>query len=126
MMDFRGFKPLGRDIGGLKDAPGGGYDHNYVLDGWEPGQLTAAVLLRDANSGRVLKVSTTQPGIQVYTGNYLKAITGKAGRVYEKHAGVCLETQHFPDSPNQPSFPSTVLRPGETFRSTTIYAFSAE
>ena len=123
-MDFRAAKPIGRDIAALKDAPGGGYDHNWVIDGWKPGQLVEAGELSDSTSGRVMKVLTTEPGIQFYSGNYVKSVAGKGGRVYEKHAGLCLETQHFPDSPNQPSFPSTVLRPGEKFQSTTIYQFS--
>ncbi len=123
-MDFRKAKPIGRDIAALKDAPGGGFDHNWVIDGWKPGQLVEAGELSDSTSGRVMKVLTTEPGIQFYSGNYLKSVAGRGGRVYEKHAGLCLETQHFPDSPNQPSFPSTVLRPGETFQSTTIYQFS--
>jgi aldose 1-epimerase len=123
-MDFRTPKQVGRDIAALKDAPGGGYDHNYVIDGWKAGQLTEAAELHDPASGRVMTVTTTEPGIQIYSGNYLKAVSGKGGRVYEKHAGMCLETQHFPDSPNQPSFPSCVLRPGQTFQSTTVYKFT--
>ena len=124
-MDFTKAKPLGRDIAALKDAPGGGYDHNYVLDDTKPGAPALAAELRDPASGRTMRVLTDQPGVQLYTGNYLKDVTGKRGAVYGKHGGVCLETQHFPDSPNRASFPSTVLRPGETFRSTTVHQFSA-
>jgi aldose 1-epimerase len=124
VMDFTTAKPIGRDIAALKDAPGGGYDHNWVIPEWKSGQLADAAELFDPKSGRVMKVATTQPGLQFYSGNYLKSVAGKGGRVYEKHAGLCLETQHFPDSPNYPSFPTTVLRPGETFQSTTIYRFS--
>ena len=125
VMDFTKAKPLGRDIAALKDAPGGGYDHNYVLDDVKPGALTLAAELRDPASGRTMRVLTDQPAVQLYTGNYLKDVTGKGGAIYAKHGGVCLETQHFPDSPNRASFPSTVLRPGETFRSTTVHQFSA-
>lgn len=102
-----------------------GYDHNWVLD--KPaGTLGPAAEVHDPASGRVLAVSTTQPGIQFYTGNFLDGgLTGKGGKAYGKHSGFCLETQHFPDSPNQPDFPSTVLRPGETFQQTTIFRFSA-
>jgi aldose 1-epimerase len=125
-MDFTTAKPIGRDLAALKDAPGGGYDHNFLLDAWQPGQLTPAGTLRDPASGRVMTVTTTEPAIQFYSGNYLKAVEGKAGKTYEKHAGVCLETQHYPDSPNRPEFPSTTLRPGETFRSTTVYRFFGE
>jgi len=118
-MDFTVAKPLGRDLG----EAGGGYDHNYVLDAGRPAEPVLAAVLRDPVSGRTMEVLTTEPGVQLYTGNHLKGVNGRGGQVYAKHAGVCLETQHFPDSPNQPTFPSTVLRPGGTFRSTTIYRF---
>lgn len=105
---------------------GGGYDHNYVLDGWtDDGTLRAAAVLRDTMSGRRMEVLTTEPGLQLYSGNFLGGI-GKGGARYGKRWGMCLETQHFPDSPNQPTFPSTVLRPGDAYRSTTVYRFSAE
>ncbi len=123
-MDFTTAKPIGRDIGELKVAPGGGYDHNFVLDGWEPGKTVTAAEVSDPASGRVMTVTTTEPAVQFYTGNYLKDVAGKGGRTYGKFGGLCLETQHFPDSPNRPAFPSTVLRPGETFRSATTYRFS--
>jgi len=98
----------------------GGYDHNWVLTkGAEP-----AVSVYEPVSGRTLEVSTDQPGVQFYTGNFLDGtLTGKGGIVYEKHAGFCLETQHFPDSPNQPGFPSTILQPGATYRTATEYRF---
>jgi aldose 1-epimerase len=107
---------------------GGGYDHNFVVDGWDDdGELRRAAVLRDPVSGRTMEVLTTEPGIQFYSGNFLDGSDiGKDGVVYERRTGLCLETQHFPDSPNQPDFPSTVLRPGETYRSTTVYRFSAE
>ncbi len=122
-MDFIKAKPIGRDIAALKDSPGGGFDHNWVIDSPGEGRFALAAELHDPSSGRVMRVSTDQPGVQFYTGNYFKAVAGKAGRIYEKHAGLCLETQHFPDSPNHPTFPSTVLRPGDTFRSTTVHWF---
>lgn len=103
-----------------------GYDHTWVLDK-QPGTLNVAARLVEPKSGRVMEVQTTEPGIQFYAGNLLDgSLTGKAGRRYVKHSGLCLETQHYPDSPNQPQFPSTVLRPGATYRQTTIYRFSVD
>ena len=123
-MDFTKPKTIGKDFTQMTGTPGG-YDHNFVIDRKKPGVLTLAAELYDPKSGRVMKISTTEPGVQFYTGNYLDGtITGKGGKVYKKNFGVCLETQHFPDSPNQPSFPSTVLRPGETYRTTTVHQFS--
>jgi aldose 1-epimerase len=104
-------------------ARGGGYDHNWVLNHTGEGVARAA-RVRDPLTGRILEIWTTEPGIQFYTGNRLDgSITGKGGRVHRKHAGFCLEPQHFPDSPNKPQFPSTILRPNEEYRSTTIYRF---
>ena len=109
-------------IGGRIAQVPGGYDHNWVLNP-ATGQPHAATVY-DPTSGRTMELSTDQPGIQLYTGNFLDgSLTGLNGTVYGQHAGFCLETQHFPDSPNQPAFPSTVLRPGETFRSVTTYRF---
>jgi len=100
---------------------GRGYDHNFVLARNGAGLVRAARLLEPV-SGRTLEVFTTEPGMQLYTGNHLDGrITGKGGRVFGRYAGLCLETQHFPDSPNQPGFPSTILRPGVVFRSTTVF-----
>ena len=105
---------------------GHGYDHNWVISKRE-NELAPAARAEDPASGRVLEVFTTQPGVQFYTGNFLDGtITGKGGKVYQRRYGFCLETQHFPDSPNQPKFPSTVLKPGQTFRSTTVFKFSVE
>jgi aldose 1-epimerase len=105
---------------------GGGYDHNFVLDG-EAGQLRRIAKVSEPASGRVMEVFTTEPGVQFYTGNFLDGtLKGKGGQVYAKRAGFCLETQHFPDSPNQPAFPSTVLQPGAEYVSTTVYKFSRE
>jgi len=104
---------------------GGGYDHNFVLNHAEK-DLGFAARVNDPKSGRVLEIQTTEPGIQFYSGNFLDGtIHGKGGAVYGKRSGFCLETQHFPDSPNRPDFPSTVLRPNDRFTSTTVLKFSA-
>lgn len=103
-----------------------GYDHNYVLRG-KKDVMKLAATLHDPNSGRYLEVSTTEPGLQFYTGNFLDGkLTGKNGKAYKKSAGLCLETQHYPDSPNHPIFPSTILRPGNKYTSTTVYKFSVK
>ncbi len=103
---------------------GGGYDHNWILRG-KPGEMKVAARVYDPKTGRVLTESTTEPGVQFYSGNAIPGLyKGKTGVVYGKYAGFCLETQHYPDSPNQPEFPSTLLKPGETMRSETVYAFS--
>lgn len=103
-----------------------GYDHNFVINR-TGGGLVLAARVYEPTTGRTLEVSTTQPGLQFYTGNFLDGtITGKQGHVYKRHYGFCLETQHFPDSPNHPGFPSTILRPGETFREKTVFRFSAK
>lgn len=105
---------------------GHGYDHNFVINR-NGGGLVLAARVYEPTTGRTLEVSTTQPGVQFYTGNFLDGtITGKQGHVYKRRYGFCLETQHFPDSPNQPSFPNTVLKPGETFREKTVFKFSAK
>jgi aldose 1-epimerase len=102
----------------------GGYDHNHVLRR-SKGSLARATTVYEAITGRVLEVFTTQPGMQFYSGNFLDgSIVGKNGLAYVKHSGCCFETQHFPDSPNQPSFPSTILKPGEEYRHTTVWKFS--
>ena len=108
---------------------GRGYDHNFVLDRPSPDDTTLIVAARvvEPESGRVLEISTTEPGIQFYAGNFLDGtVVGASGRTYRQGDGFALETQHFPDSPNQPSFPSTELRPGDSYTSTTIYAVSVE
>ena len=105
---------------------GGGYDHNFVLD-HEKGELGLAARVVEPDSGRVMKVYTDQPGVQFYTGNFLDgSLVGKTGEKYVKRGAFCLETQHYPDSPNHPDFPSTILRPDEKFESTTVFKFSAE
>ena len=126
--DFRESTPIGSRIEQEDEQLrfGLGYDHNFVLDRSEGDSLTLAARVYEPTSGRVMEVLTTEPAVQFYTGNFLDgSLTGKNGAVYEHRTGFCLETQHFPDSPNQPSFPSTILRPGEEYRSTTVYRFTA-
>jgi aldose 1-epimerase len=120
-MDFNNSQQIGSRISKVK----GGYDHNYVLTK-KAGELSVAAQVYDPGSGRQVEISTTQPGVQLYTGNFLDgSIIGKGGKVYQKHFGFCLETQHFPDSPNQPSFPTAILRPGQKYEQTTVYRFTA-
>jgi aldose 1-epimerase len=124
--DFRTFHAVGQRI--RDNDPqlinGRGYDHNFVLDRRGAG-LSVAARLRDPGSGRELTISTTEPGIQFYSGNFLDGtLYGTSGRQYRQSDGLALETQHFPDSPNHPNFPSTVLRPGQTYNTTTVYGFS--
>ncbi len=114
------------DTGDEQIKLGGGYDHNFVLND-DSGKVRLAAKAREPVSGRVMEVFTDQPGLQFYTGNFLDgSVTGKDGVRYGKRFGFCMETQHFPDSPNKPDFPSVVLKPGETFESTTVYKFSAD
>jgi aldose 1-epimerase len=95
-----------------------------VVDGSERGAERLAAQVREPTTGRTLEVWTDQPGVQVYTGSHLDGtVVGKGGRAYQKGDAICLETQHFPDSPNQPAFPSTLLRPGETYRTSTVFRF---
>ncbi|MEU3842278.1 aldose epimerase family protein [Streptomyces sp. NPDC028635] len=126
--DFRRAKPVGRDLraGHPQQVLAKGYDHNWVLDKGITGEPEHVATLRDPASGRTLKIATDQPGLQFYSGNFLDGtLTGTSGRTYRQGDALCLETQHFPDSPNHPAFPSTVLRPGETYRSRTVHRFSA-
>lgn len=123
--DFRVATRIGERIEADNEQlrTGKGYDHNWVLDRKGKG-LTLAARLVDPKSGRTLEVRTTEPGLQFYSGNFLDGtITGKGGKVYGHRSGLCLETQHYPDSPNQPSFPSTILRPGEAYHTTTVFSF---
>ena len=127
-MDFVEAKRIGQDI--EADFPalkyGKGYDNCWLIDGAMPGQLSAAAELWAAKSGRHLEVLTTQPAVQIYTGNWLKGSpVGKCGRSYNDYDAVAIECQHCPDSPNHPAFPSTVLRPGEVFEEAIIWAFDA-
>ncbi len=124
-LDFTRFHAIGDRIRDNHPqlAIGLGYDHNWVLDSSR--HMKSAAVLRDPSSGRQLEISTTEPGIQFYSGNFLDgSVYGTSGRAYRQGDGLALETQHFPDSPNRPNFPSTVLRPGQTFSSSSVYAFS--
>ncbi|HWC73605.1 MAG TPA: aldose epimerase family protein [Gemmatimonadales bacterium] len=127
--DFRRPTVIGARINDANEQLrfGRGYDHNWVIDrdGVRADSLTAAARLEDPTGGRRLDISTTEPGIQFYSGNFLDGtIKGKGGRVYGHRSGLCLETQHFPDSPNHANFPSTILRPGQRYRSRTVMTFS--
>ena len=129
-MDFRSFHAIGERIRGnfQQLVFGRGYDHNWVLNRRpnDTGMIVEPRRLRDPSSGRQLTISTTEPGIQFYSGNFLDGtLYGTSGRQYRQGDGLALETQHFPDSPNHANFPSTVLRPGETYTSTTVLDFSA-
>jgi aldose 1-epimerase len=114
---------IGQDDEQLK--LGKGYDHNFVLDG-KAGVLRPIAQVYEQKTGRVMDVLTDQPGVQFYSGNFLTGRKGKGGKPYPVRSGLCLETQHYPDSPNQPKFPSTVLKPGQTYKTTTIYRFSTK
>jgi aldose 1-epimerase len=123
--DFR--KPTA--VGARIDRPhpqlknGNGYDHNFVLNG-NAGELRPAARIADPKTGRTVDISTTEPGVQFYTGNFLDgSLTGKGKQVYQRRAGLCLETQHYPDSPNKPAFPSSIVRPGTEYRTTTVFRF---
>jgi len=126
--DFRQPHAIGERINAAEEQIklGKGYDHNYVLNG-QAGTLRQIARVTEAKSGRVLEVSTMEPGVQFYTGNFLDGtVKGKGGKVYGHRFGFCLETQHFPDSPNQAKFPSTILAPGATYKTTTVWKFSTE
>ena len=125
-LDFRRPTAIGARIGEDDQQLkfGRGYDHNYVLD-HDGGDLILAARVVEPESGRVLEVLTTQPGVQLYTGNFLDGtLRGKGGKAYPRRSAFCLETQHFPDSPNHANFPTTVLRPGQTYQETAVYKFS--
>lgn len=127
-LDFRLPTPIGARIDQDDEqlGQGGGYDHNWVLDK-EPGVLGLAARVYEPGTGRVMEVYTTEPGVQFYTSNMMPpSIPGKAGRDYVRRGALCLETQHYPDTPNQPNFPSTVLEPGETYSHITVFKFSAQ
>jgi aldose 1-epimerase len=122
-MDFTVPGKIGTDL----EKVAGGYDHTYVLNKKNANEPELAVAVHDPSSGRYMELFTTEPGVQFYSGNFLDGtLTGKNGVKYVKHGGLALEAQHFPDSPNQPSFPNTILRPGETFNQTTVYKFSVK
>jgi len=118
-MDFTSPKAIGKDMAQVE----GGYDHCYVLSRKDDG-LSLAARVTEPTSGRAMEIFTTQPAIQFYGGNFLDGTIRGGGKTYEKHNGFCLETQHYPDSPNQKDFPTTLLRPGETFKQSTVHKFS--
>jgi aldose 1-epimerase len=124
-LDFRTLTPIGARINASHEqiARGKGYDHNFVLSRTAPGLAEAARVVEPL-TGRTMTIATTEPGIQFYSGNFLDGtLKGKGGRVYAHRSGFCLETQHYPDSPNHPNFPTTTLRPGETYSSQTVFSF---
>ena len=121
-MDFRTPQPIGARIAQVR----GGYDHCYVLNKPKPGELSLCARVSEPTTGRVMEILTTQPGVQFYAGNFLDGSLQVAGKPCLKHYGFCLETQHFPDSPNRPEYPNTVLRPGETYYQVTVHRFWAE
>lgn len=126
--DFRRTKTVGEDlrVAHQQLLYAKGFDHNWVLDKGVTGNPEHVATLKDPSSGRTLKIATTEPGLQFYSGNFLDGtLVGSGGTIYRQGDALCLETQHYPDSPNQPSFPSTVLRPGQTYRTTTVHSFHA-
>lgn len=122
VLDFTKMKKIGARIKQLDDTAALGYDHNFVLNN-QSGKVKLAAILRDPESGRVLRVSTDQPGIQFYSGNFLKGQKGKGGKEYAHRSAVCLEAQHYPNSVNIPDFPTTILKPGKNYRQVTLYSF---
>lgn len=131
--DFTTAKPIGRDIGQQNEQLkfGGGFDHNWVLNrdgsGNEDDKMVLAATVHEPTTGRMIEVETTEPGIQFYCGNFLDGrLKGKAGKPYVHRGGFCLETQHYPDSPNQENFPSTILKPGEEYKTATVFKFSTK
>jgi aldose 1-epimerase len=125
-MDFTKPKVIGRNIDDKFDQLdyGKGYDHNWVLNKKKTGELSLAATCYEPKSGRVIEVHTTQPGVQLYTANWLDGSDkGKGGKAYLMRSALCLETQNFPDSPNKPNFPSTLLKPGETYKHACVYKF---
>lgn len=126
-LDFRKRTRIGDRIESIGKTAAIGYDHNFVLNPKEEGKnLNSAAALVEPVSGRIMRVMTTEPGIQFYSGNFLKGQKGKGGKVYNHRAACCLETQHYPDSVNHDNFPTTILKPGETFKSTTSFQFGID
>ncbi|MEO7157229.1 MAG: aldose epimerase family protein, partial [Vicinamibacterales bacterium] len=126
--DFRNSTAIGARIGAADEqlTNGQGYDHNWVLNGGTTGRPRAARVV-EPKSGRTLEVATTEPGLQFYTGNFLDGkLSGRSGRPYGRRSGFCLETQHFPDTPNQQNFPTTLLRPGAQYKSETVFTFGVQ
>ena len=125
--DFRKSKPIGRDICQHHEQIefAGGYDHNWVINSENDGSMKLAATVHEPNTGRFMEIHTREPGIQFYCGNFLDGrLKGKSGKAYVHRGGFCLETQHYPDSPNQPNFPNTILRPGEQYETRTTFKFS--
>ena len=126
-LDFRTAKAIGQDIAQITDPQyNGGYDHCLILDQQNPGEMTFCAHIYEPTTGRTMDITTTEPAVQFYSGNFLDGTTGVGDYRYEKQSAFCLETQHYPDSPNQPAFPNTILRPGETYRHTTIHKFGVQ
>ena len=119
-LDFRNPKAIGRDIKGMPY----GYDHNFIIKGYDGSSLRLAAEVVEPETGIKMEILTTEPGMQLYSSFYLDGSKGKNGIAYEPFYGVCFEAQHFPDSPNKPHFPSTVLRPGDAYSQQTVYRFS--
>ena len=126
--DFRTAKVVGKDIEADDEQikNGSGFDHNYILNKKEPGELSFAAKLKDPKSGRTLETWTTEPGLQFYSGNFLSGIKGQHDATFPKRSGLCFEAQHFPDTPNRPYFPSCILKPGQVYTQKTIYKFGVE
>ena len=120
--DFKSAKPIGKDIEAMAFSKTDGYDHCFIIDG-EPGKLRPFAEVFEPLTGRYMKGFTTQPGVQFYSGNYISAMPGKIGSVYEKYGGFCLETQHFPDSPNKPEFPSAIFGPDRDYHERAVFVF---
>ena len=126
-LDFRASKPIGQDIAQITDPWfRGGFDHCLVLDKAQEGELSFCAFVADPKSGRTMEIETTEPAVQFYSGNWLDGSTGVGDYKYEQHTAFCLEAQHYPDSPNKPAFPNTILRPGETYRQTTVHKFGVQ
>ena len=126
--DFRTPKPVGQDIDADDEQikNGSGYDHCFVLNKKEPGELSFAAKITEPVSGRTMEVYTTEPGVQLYTDNWATGYKGQNGATFPRRSGICFEAQHFPDSPNRPYFPPVVLKPGEQYKQKTIYKFGVE
>ena len=126
--DFRTPKLVGKDIEADDEQikNGSGFDHNYILNKKEPGELSLACRLKDPKSGRVLETYTTEPGLQFYSGNFLSGIKGQHDATFPKRSGLCFEAQHFPDTPNRPYFPTVILKPSEIYTQKTVYKFDVE
>ena len=122
-LDFSKFKAIGKDIEPLRKTGAKGYDHCFAIKGYD-GKMKAACVLKDPKSGRVMEIKTDQPGLQFYSGNFLDKTEGSGG--YSENNALCLETQKYPDSPNQSGFPTSLLKPGEKYKHRTVHKFSVE